>query len=68
MYKIILWSLTFDGKNNKPLFCKECKTKTTKNKYQLEALKLFKKLKAVNNAKFALDIYKDKKIIWSLEA
>lgn len=68
MYEIMLWSLTFDGKNDKVLFCKKCKTKITMNKYHLEALKLFKKLKAVNNAKFALDIYKDKKIVWFLEA
>ena len=29
MYEIMLWSLTSDGKNDKVLFCKKCKTKIT---------------------------------------
>lgn len=66
MYEIIICTVK-NNKNNTRLFYKTCRTKTTKNKYHLQALKLFKHLKAETAERLAIDVLKDKKLIWSLE-
>ena len=67
LYTIQLWQIN-NVKNTKLLFDKSCKTKTTKNKYYVQALKLFKQIKAENyHQRLAIDIKANNKIVGFLE-
>lgn len=67
LYNIQLWQID-NGKDTKLLFDKSCKTKATKNKYYLQALKLFKQIKATNcHQRLAIDLRENGKLVGFLE-